>query len=298
MTSTHPILPAEQIRAGHAPLLSLPVLRPPADLFARRAARLRQLADGHAMADFLRLCATLCDRQQTLLDAAAAPSLAPEWLATLLRQLAEGLSGQLPAPAQTALDQLTSLPPAALQTVASALSEGAINDDAPLAALPLLGAALQVQYTAYHRARPLPQPDHQTERCPCCGGLPLASVLTRGDSGHAQRHALCALCGHAWPVGRVRCLGCGNSRDLRYYSLAPQDYEPPEPDHQRPHQTRGAQEVEACGECHGALKQVSLLQDPDAEAGADDLASLALDLLAGEAGYARLGFNPLFLPGT
>ncbi|WP_440026838.1 formate dehydrogenase accessory protein FdhE domain-containing protein [Chromobacterium amazonense] len=293
MTLTQPILPAEQILAGDAPLMSLPVLRPPSDLFARRAARLRQLADGHAMAGFLRLCAVICQQQQALHDAS---QLDPR---AALEKLAQALAPQLPSPVQASLDALLALDAAALSRLAERLLNGDYPADGPLfAALPLLGAALQAQATRSIRQRPLPEPQSQEARCPCCGGLPLASVLTRGDSGHAQRHVVCSMCSHAWPVGRVRCLGCGNSRDLRYYSLAPQDYEAPEPDHQRPHQTRGAQEVEACGECHGALKQVSLLQAPDAEAGADDLASLALDLLAGEAGYARLGFNPLFLPGT
>ncbi|SUX54737.1 formate dehydrogenase accessory protein FdhE [Chromobacterium vaccinii] len=165
------------------------------------------------------------------------------------------------------------------------------------AALPLLGAALQAQATRSIRQRPLPEPQSQETRCPCCGGLPLASLLLRGDSGHAQRYVMCSMCSHAWPVGRVRCLACGNSRDLHYYSLAAQGHVPAPPDHQQPHQERGAREVEACGECHGALKQISLPLDAGAEAGADDLASLALDLLAGEAGFARIGFNPLFLPG-
>ena len=37
-------------------------------VFADRAARLRQLAQGHAMADFLAFAARLADAQQTLLD--------------------------------------------------------------------------------------------------------------------------------------------------------------------------------------------------------------------------------------
>lgn len=41
---------------------------------------------------------------------------------------------------------------------------------------------------------------------------------------------------------------------------------------------------------------VSRLQDGNADAFADDVASLALDLLAGDAGYGRIGFNPYFLP--
>ncbi|WP_434632978.1 formate dehydrogenase accessory protein FdhE domain-containing protein [Chromobacterium sp. CV08] len=292
MTPTQPLLPAEQIRAGDIPLMSPSVLRPPTDIFSRRADRLLRLADGHAMADFLRLCAAICQQQQALHDASRLDPRAA------LEKLAQALQPQLPAQVLAASGALLALDAAALSRLAERLINGDYPVDGPLfAALPLLGAALQAQATRSIRQRPLPEPQSQDSRCPCCGGLPLASLLLRGDSGHAQRYVVCSMCSHAWPLGRVRCLSCGNSRGLSYYSLAALDHVPAPPDHQQPHRERGAREVEACGECHGALKQISQLQDADAEACADDLASLALDLLAGEAGFGRIGFNPLFLPG-
>ncbi|WP_259679149.1 formate dehydrogenase accessory protein FdhE, partial [Pseudomonas vranovensis] len=49
---------------------------PPKNLFALRAQRLEQLAEGNPLADYLRLLAGLCHVQQSLLDQppAAAPS--------------------------------------------------------------------------------------------------------------------------------------------------------------------------------------------------------------------------------
>ena len=41
---------------------------PDRQLFSRRARRLRQLADGHSMADYLRFAATLAEAQQQQLD--------------------------------------------------------------------------------------------------------------------------------------------------------------------------------------------------------------------------------------
>ena len=41
----------------------------PANIFSRRAARLRQLSEGHAVGDYLRLMAALADAQQRALDA-------------------------------------------------------------------------------------------------------------------------------------------------------------------------------------------------------------------------------------
>ncbi|OWY39079.1 hypothetical protein CEK28_09340 [Xenophilus sp. AP218F] len=292
MSHSQAILPAEAIAAGAAPSLSLPVLGPEPDVFARRAARLAQLAPGHGMEAYLRLCAAICRRQQALLERCDGET--PP-LRALLVQLAAGLD-DLPAAAGDALRQLTALDDAAFERHAGQLAEGAFDAGSPIfAALPLLGAALQVRAVARQLGRTPPAPAAQGERCPCCGGLPLASLLVRGDSGHASRYAVCSLCASAWPVGRVRCLGCGNSRDLRYYRAAALDETPETATRQTPHARRGAQEVEACDACRAALKQVSRLQDPAVEPAADDLASLTLDMLAGEAGYARLGFNPLFL---
>jgi hypothetical protein len=65
MTTT--LLQPGQIEAAAG---SIPELRlPPADLFLMRARRLEQLAEGHAMADYLRFVARLARAQQERLDA-------------------------------------------------------------------------------------------------------------------------------------------------------------------------------------------------------------------------------------
>ncbi len=55
-----------------------------------------------------------------------------------------------------------------------------------------------------------------------------------------------------------------------------------------------AAKAEACDRCHTYLKLFYLEQNPRAEPFADDVATLPLDLLMAEAGYARSGVN-LFL---
>ncbi len=55
-----------------------------------------------------------------------------------------------------------------------------------------------------------------------------------------------------------------------------------------------AAKAEACDRCHTYLKLFYLEQNPRAEPFADDVATLSLDLLMSEAGYARSGVN-LFL---
>ena len=71
MTTT--LLQPGQIEAAAG---SIPELRlPPADLFLMRARRLEQLAEGHAMGDYLRFAAQLARAQQERLDAGPAGAL-------------------------------------------------------------------------------------------------------------------------------------------------------------------------------------------------------------------------------
>ncbi|MBW8307858.1 MAG: formate dehydrogenase accessory protein FdhE, partial [Thiobacillus sp.] len=84
MTTT--LLQPGQIEAAAG---SIPELRlPPADLFLMRARRLEQLAEGHAMGDYLRFAAQLARAQQERLDAGLADELpSPERLAQCFEYL-------------------------------------------------------------------------------------------------------------------------------------------------------------------------------------------------------------------
>ncbi|GHD74740.1 formate dehydrogenase accessory protein FdhE [Vogesella fluminis] len=283
--------------AAHAatPALRLATLT----VFSRRAERLQTLAANHPLRDFLLFCAALARAQHaclaTRVEHAVADSASLRQLLTLLRR---HLDVELPPDSHSALLCLLVLDDAALQALADALRHGRYDAHSPLAAAwPLLGAALQVQATIVVRQQDVAAlPAGETACCPACGGLPVASVLRRGDSGHAVRHVCCSLCASEWHVSRVKCVACGNTRQLQYHSLADRDAAAPQPDRKQPHAHRGTQELECCDSCHGALKVVSRLQDANADAFADDVASLTLDLLAGDAGYGRIGFNPCFLP--
>src|SRR5512139_2838015 len=64
MTTTTILEPGQlEAAAGDIPRLLLP----PADIFAGRAARLRQLADRNSLGDYLRFIARLVDAQHTLM---------------------------------------------------------------------------------------------------------------------------------------------------------------------------------------------------------------------------------------
>jgi FdhE protein len=61
---------------------------------------------------------------------------------------------------------------------------------------------------------------------------------------------------------------------------------------------QAAVKAEACDECRTYLKLMNQDLDPHVDPYADDLATLALDLLVDEQGLARSGPNLLFHPGT
>lgn len=276
-------------------------LRPPGQqVFTRRAERLLTLAQGHAMADFLQCCAAIAQAQQACHDSLAEQAVSSTAsLRDILARLHQAPGLALGDSSHSAIHCLLAMEDDALQALATSLRTGtAAANPALHAGLPLLGAALQVQAVISARQRDLGRLQHiESDHCPVCHAPPVASLLRRGDSGHAVRYACCSQCASEWHVTRVKCLGCGNTRQLQYRSLAHRDAEPAAPNHKQPHQHRAVQEAECCDSCHGELKIVSTLLDPLAEPFADDLASLMLDMLAGEAGYGRIGVNPYFIAG-
>lgn len=301
---TTQILEPGQIEAaaGDIPELRLPGQR----LFAERANRLWQLADGHSLGDYLSFIALLAEQQQHLLDRLegiplpradflaqcrdyAMPPLAPAgwarhpvWLAAAM-DLASAMLPHAPAAALAALARIGDGPDTWLESQAQALLEGRL-EEVDLACAPVIGAALQVYWTHLARhlhPRDVARPEHPN-LCPVCGSHPVASVVRIGGPENGLRYLHCALCGSEWHVVRAKCSNCDNTRDIGYYSV---DGSP------------GVVRAETCPECQTYLKVVHQDKDPHADPLADDLASLALDLLVAELGFARSGFNPFLIHG-
>ncbi|WP_028313063.1 formate dehydrogenase accessory protein FdhE [Derxia gummosa] len=291
------------------------VRAPSRTVFARRAARLRQLADGHALADFLLFCAALCDEQQRLLDSDDG-HCALGGLRVNLDAIVAGLRPRFTPGIAAAVADLQARDDTSLGLLGVNLAGGRLPEaGAAFAALPVLGAALQVGAvrSALVNAATAELPDHEVLACPVCGGAPVASVLRRGESGQAERHAVCGVCASEWHVSRIRCLACGGHEGISYQALvadgdasvadataasvagavatpAGADEASGAPKHRRP-----AVELECCDNCHAATKIVSLERDPAVDPVADDLATLPLDWLAAEEGWLRYGFNLFFL---
>jgi FdhE protein len=303
MTATT-ILQPGQIEAGAA---TIPELRlPPPDLFTTRARRLRQLAEGHPMGDYLRFMATLVEAQQTALMNMPPTPLADETLLArcheyhmppytaagwrrdpvwiqVARELAATLSSVANATAREALARVRDGSDAWLETQAGQILSWQ-KEGLDVACAPVIGAALQVYWThlaASMTPGQVARPEHPN-LCPVCGSHPVASVVRIGGSESGLRYLQCALCSSEWHVVRSKCSNCDNSKDIAYYNV--------EGD-------AGTVRAETCPECETYLKVAYMDKDPHAEAMADDLASLALDVLMGEHGYGRSGINLLMVHG-
>lgn len=301
----------------------LPRLLPPgADVFAERALRLRQLAAGHAMRDYLLLMAVICEAQhaqlthypdvplptepqadaaaqtgEPLLDATHWPR-DPAWR-TAWRGLIAQVLAKLPAdsPARSGVEGVTHWDDTRLEQQAERLLAGHTRD-LDLAAAPLIAAGLQLYFTHLVRATSAAQRQpfgitQDATRCPCCGSLPTASITRVGGDREGHRYLHCALCSAEWHMVRIKCTHCLGTGGIRYQAL--QALQVP-PDAGRGH-PREAVQAETCSVCQHYLKIVHMDRDLHVEPVADDLASLTLDLLVSDEGFIRHGVNLMLLFG-
>lgn len=285
-----------------------PILLPdPAKRFAATARRLEQLAAGHPMEAWLRFLATLAQAQQMV-----ASTLAPA--ATLdAAAVAQAVEARLPPLAADGhrrdaswrdglallLERIdrTGLPPAALDVIEALRDSDAATQErladqflrgglaaGDAGAAIYVAAALQVYFTCAAARFKADDLRLLEERglCPCCGSPPVAGLITASGSTPGTRYLYCSLCSTAWNHVRAVCITCGGTRQLSLHAI---DGDP------------GLVKAETCGECHTYAKSLYQLQDMQADPYADDLASLGLDILVGEAGFARHAPNPLLLVG-
>lgn len=291
-------------------------------VFRDRALRLRQLAAGHPMRDFLVFMAEVADAQHSVLaaprtvalpgqdflgDAArsgAAPLEFPHWglneewredLRDLLAVLAQRI-GQ--GPTHEVLASLQNARPEHLDQQAERLL-GGIMLGLDLATAPLIGAALQVYWTRLVNRTQSAFPDlafglvDKATVCPCCGGQPVASVARIGGEDAGARYLHCALCQTGWHMVRIKCSHCESTKGITYQELEPAEGAE-QPTYLVP---KGAVRAECCGECGHYLKIVDMGKDAHVDPVADDLATVALDLLVSETGQLRHGLNFMLLWG-
>ncbi|MEH6389222.1 MULTISPECIES: formate dehydrogenase accessory protein FdhE [Pseudomonas] len=162
------------------------------------------------------------------------------------------------------------------------------HDDRPL--MPLVAAALQVTWVRLAQALPRApdKPGIQAEAlCPTCGSPPVASVIHGEQYRSGVRYLHCSLCATEWHLERVKCSLCGEGGQLTYLGLDDENGKPFLPI-----------QAEACDHCDHYLKVALRELHGRADPVADNLASLALDVMLAEEGkYSPSGYNPLLIIG-
>ena len=271
-------------------------------LFAERAARLRQLANGNPIADYLLFVAQIMDAQHkaaatieiSVPDAElmaraqehsmpllpAVDTIDPAWQAVLDNMLdtLQGSEG-LPAPLQPLLKELRALAPETRADIAKKLLQKEVAAR-HVGMAPFIMAALQVTFakrSASLRARDVPYTD-PASICPICASVPVASIIRIGGKVAGHRYAHCGTCACEWHMVRIKCTHCESTKGIHYQGL------------------EGAGEevlAETCDECGSYRKIVNQEKNPMVEPLADDLASLMLDLLMSETQFQRASANPL-----
>ncbi len=306
MSSTTILQPGEIERpAGDIPYIYLPTR---SAVYHDRAARLRTLAQGHSMRDFLLFMAALCETQQDALNNFPAvplpdasrlnqcrehgmPPLSvqswprdPAWQQALTTILAR-VKQHAPPASQATIARIEKMDSAALEKLADALLRSDY-EQVDLATAPLVASALQVYWT--HMSTSLGV--HAFSRngvgnlCPACASPPVASVVRIGGE-QGLRYLCCSLCETQWHMVRAKCSNCESTKDIGYYSIKGGSVKG---------SFGGAVKAESCDECGSYLKIVYMDKDPHVDPVADDLATLALDLMMDENGKSRSGPN-LFL---
>jgi FdhE protein len=280
----------------------------PARRFAGTARRLEALSAGHPMEEWLRFMAQLAWAQHELattlpslpplLDASVVKkavearlppvspdrhALDPSWQRGLVRILQHFEDVALPGEAKAVIADLERQDARALDSLAEAFLAGLMEVHQAGQVL-YVAAALQVHFTtlaagmAADSLRLLPQ----RGLCPCCGSTPVTGLVTASGRTPGSRYLYCSLCSTAWNHVRAICITCGQSGSLSLKSIEGDN---------------GAVQAETCGDCRTYAKLLYEAKDTQMDPFADDLATLALDVLVAEAGWSRHAPNPLLLVG-
>ena len=307
----------EQIQ--NKPFFYKPFYIPPkADIFAQRAARFQELAqqDPSSWHDYLTIMANLAQAQQHALDqyprqpenkrsefqrsqneqnefqrnqnerSKLQPTLPPHTISslhTIIHHIAPTLAPSI----QATLTTLLQLPEAELTALATRVLQGtAPEQEKPYQIW--LHAALQVAYTAQAQQQSddtIPPQDDRAH-CPHCGSEAIASIILSGGDWDGLRYQHCALCNSQWNALRAKCTYCNDQSAISHQQID---------DPAAPPVYQGAR-AECCGQCHHYRKVFLHSQQRHADPIADDLASLALDILVAEQNeYTRGGHNPFWL---
>ena len=284
-----------------APFARLP---DPLAMFAGRSQRLRALAEGHTLRPYLLFLAELSDGQHRLQPGLPEAQLPSADALARSRQhrmppldrarftsdaameavwhhlIATADSIAMPDAARLALARVKSATGADQAAMMSAVLSNAIPVDT-LADHVFVAAALQVHFARLaarlDAGALVPVGDGA---CPACGGPLVSSMIVGWSGAQSARFCACSLCGTLWNYPRVRCTLCGATKGIAYQEIA---------------DGPASVKAETCESCRGYVKILHQHKEPTLDPVADDVATLALDLLLRDLGYRRGAVNPFLL---
>jgi FdhE protein len=295
--------PSDIGTAAQPPFIRLPDI---ATLFDRRAARFQTLSAGNGLADYLQFMAALARAQGVAMQQLPAGKLPgaddvafchenklplidrltwrrdSSWQAALDSIVEVLATAPAPPAAKVVLDNLKALDADGREACADSVLGIESTDSDPARAC-FVSAALQVYWTRMaalldtKTVKPVDSP----VACPVCGSPPIASAVFAQDTMQGIRFLCCPLCASQWHYVRIKCANCTSTKGIAYQHVAEQS---------------DAIKAETCDECGTYTKIVYLEKDPAADPFVDDLASVALDILVGEAGWARATPHPFLVP--
>jgi FdhE protein len=288
-------------KVAKPPPLRLP---DPSMVFACRAERLAALALGNSMADFLSFMAEIA-RAQAAAIGVPRMAIVPEtrwgwdtppldrskwrpnssWRHALALVLDRLDAAATTTRTRSVIERLAGQSVDTLDALAEKVLHFESNDAEPAEGC-LAYAALQVYWTRMAGELILPGGADVADRagtCPVCGSPPLASLVHSTGSLAGSRFLVCSLCATQWHLVRIKCANCHSTKGIAYLEIEG---------------AGGSIKAETCDECRTYTKIIYSEKAPGADAFADDLASLGLDLLVGEAGWHRAAPNPFLFPGA
>ncbi|TXL79447.1 formate dehydrogenase accessory protein FdhE [Vineibacter terrae] len=268
-----------------------------ATLFESRAERLAALAPGHALEPYLRFLTAIARAQHGAVGQLPAGTLPGKdhiafcharelpvldrlaWkrdasFVAGARAIATELTGTaMPEPAAQALAAFAGRDDASLEALADRVLREE-HQDGEVAEVLFAGAALELHFACMAALLDPADlaPVEPRSLCPVCGSLAIASVVEAAHGRQGARFLCCSLCQTRWNYTRIQCAHCVSTKGIAYQNIE-----------------GGSKAVraETCNECRTYTKILYLEEDADIDPVADDLASLPLDILVSEAGWAR-----------
>ncbi|OOF35968.1 formate dehydrogenase accessory protein FdhE [Rodentibacter heidelbergensis] len=271
----------------------------PKNLYQRRAKRLRELAEGHPLADYLLFAASVVETQLNTLEKNPLPKqelenltgveplnaenlkrnpIWREYLNEILYEMKPKANEQVAATIE-ALEKASTTELEEMATHLLSQSFNLVSSDKAVfiwAALSLYWLQLAQQIPHHSRLENAENLQH----CPVCASLPVSSMVHIGTS-QGLRYLHCSLCESEWNLVRAQCTNCNGHDKLEMWSL---------------NEELALIRAETCGSCESYLKIMFQEKNPNVEAVADDLASIFLDVEMEEKGFARSGLNPFLFP--